>query len=68
MDGTFEPLVADPRALWPDTLSLASDGHLYFIANQISRQTQFHEGRDLRQNPYVLFRVKVDGTRVMRRN
>jgi len=68
VDGTFETLVADPRALWPDTLSLASDGYLYFIANQLSRQPQFHEGRDLRQKPYVLFRVKVDGTRVMRRN
>ena len=57
-------LVHDPRVLWPDTLSLAADGYLYFIANQIERQPPFHNGQDLRQKPYVLFRVKVDGTRI----
>jgi sugar lactone lactonase YvrE len=34
-DGTFETLVVDPRALWPDTLALGSDGFLYFTANQL---------------------------------
>jgi sugar lactone lactonase YvrE len=29
-DGRFETLVHDPRVLWPDTLSVARDGHLYF--------------------------------------
>jgi sugar lactone lactonase YvrE len=56
--------VHDPRVLWPDTLSLAADGYLYFTANQIERQAVFHNGRDLRQKPYVLFRVKVDGSRI----
>jgi sugar lactone lactonase YvrE len=63
-DGAIETLVHDPRVLWPDTLSLASDGYLYFTANQIERQPAFNNGRDLRQKPYVLFRVKVDGTRI----
>ena len=54
----------DPRALWPDTLSLAADGYLYFTANQLHRQPGFHGGRDLRQKPYVLFRIKIDGTPV----
>lgn len=63
-DGTIETLVHDPRVLWPDTLSLAADGYLYFTANQIERQPVFNNGRDLRQKPYVLFRVKVDGTRI----
>lgn len=61
-DGTFETIVSDTRALWPDTLSLAHDGYLYFIANQLHRQPQFNDGKDLRQKPYELFRVKVDGT------
>jgi sugar lactone lactonase YvrE len=26
VDGTYETLVSDPRALWPDTLALAHDG------------------------------------------
>jgi sugar lactone lactonase YvrE len=63
-DGSLETLVHDPRVLWPDTLSLASDGYLYFTANQIERQPVFNDGHDLRQKPYVLFRVKVDGTRI----
>lgn len=63
-DGEIETLVHDPRVLWPDTLSLAADGYLYFTANQIERQPVFNIGRDLRQKPYVLFRVKVDGTRI----
>lgn len=64
LDGEIETLVHDPRALWPDTLSLASDHYLYFTANQIERQPPFHSGQDLRQKPYILFRVKVDGTRI----
>lgn len=60
----IQTLVHDPRVLWPDTLSLASDGYLYFTANQVERQAVFHGGQDLRQKPYVLFRVKVDGIRI----
>jgi sugar lactone lactonase YvrE len=64
LNGEIETLVHDPRVLWPDTLSLAADGYLYFTANQVERQAAFHNGQDLRQKPYVLFRVKVDGTRI----
>jgi sugar lactone lactonase YvrE len=64
LDGKIDTLVHDPRVLWPDTLSLAADGYLYFTANQVERQPSFHHGHDLRQKPYVLFRVKVDGTRI----
>ena len=62
----IETLVHDPRVLWPDTLSLAANGYLYFTANQVERQAVFHNGQDLRQKPYVLFRVKVDGTRIQK--
>jgi sugar lactone lactonase YvrE len=64
LDGEFETLVFDPRVLWPDTLSLAANGFLYFTANQIERQPVFNNGQDLRQKPYVLFRLRVDGTRI----
>lgn len=63
-DTEIETLVHDPRVLWPDTLSLAADGYLYFIVNQIERQAVFHSGHDLRKKPYILFRLKVDGTRI----
>lgn len=63
----FETLIWDERMWWPDTLSLATDGHLYFTANQLHRQAKFHGGRDLRRRPFYLFRVRVDATPVMLR-
>jgi sugar lactone lactonase YvrE len=64
-DGEWRTIVHDPRVLWPDTMSLAVDGYLYFTANQLHRQAQFHDGKDLREKPYVLFRVKVDAGPVL---
>jgi len=66
-DGQYETLVHDPRALWPDTMALAADGHLYFTANQLHRQGRFRHGKDAREKPYVLFRVKVDAGPVLLR-
>jgi len=43
------------------TFSVASDGYLYFTANQLHRQAQFHNGVDQREKPYSLFRVRIDG-------
>lgn len=63
-DGETETLAHDPRMLWPDTLSLASNGYLYFIVNQIERQAVFHNGNDNRKKPYALYRLKVDATRI----
>ncbi|HZI10336.1 MAG TPA: L-dopachrome tautomerase-related protein, partial [Myxococcus sp.] len=62
--GSLGTLVSDPRLWWPDTLALSADGYLYITANQLHRQAQFHGGKDLRQKPYHLFRVKVDATPV----
>ncbi|MBS7701441.1 MULTISPECIES: L-dopachrome tautomerase-related protein [unclassified Chelatococcus] len=64
-DGEWKTIAHDPRILWPDTLSVGTDGYLYFTANQLQRQPQFHEGRDLRQHPYSLFRVKIDAGPVL---
>lgn len=65
VDGEWKTIAHDPRILWPDTLSVATDGYLYFTANQLHRQAQFHEGKDLRQKPYALFRTKIDGGPVL---
>lgn len=55
-------LVADPRMIWPDSLSASgADGFLYFTANQLNRQKQFHNGKDLRQQPYAIFRFPIAG-------
>jgi sugar lactone lactonase YvrE len=64
-NGMYETLVHDPRVLWPDTLSVASDGYLYFTANQLHRQPQFHQGKDLREKPYSLFRTRIDAKPVL---
>jgi sugar lactone lactonase YvrE len=67
-DGKWETVVHDPCLLWPDTLSLASDGYLYVTANQLQRQARFNkEDRDLRRKPYTLFRVKIDAQPVLLR-
>src|SRR3546814_14190843 len=59
-DGSWQTIVHDPRVLWPDTLSIGPDGYLYFTANQLQRQAGFHDGKDLRDKPYSLLRVKID--------
>ncbi|WP_176053134.1 L-dopachrome tautomerase-related protein [Paraburkholderia caribensis] len=63
-DGTWETIAHDPRILWPDTMSVGTDGYLYFTANQLHRQALFNDGKDLRQKPYTLFRIKVDAAPV----
>jgi sugar lactone lactonase YvrE len=65
VDGEWKTIAHDPRILWPDTLSVAADGFLYFTANQLHRQAQFHEGQDLREKPYTLFRIKIDAGPVL---
>lgn len=62
--GAWETLVRDPAMSWPDTMSLADDGWLYFTANQLHRQPQYQDGEDRRVRPYVLLRVQTDGTPV----
>jgi len=63
--GEWRTVAHDPRILWPDTLCVASNGYLYFTANQLHRQAQFHEGLDLREKPYSLFRIKIDAGPVL---
>jgi sugar lactone lactonase YvrE len=66
-DGSIETLVHDERMLWPDTMSVAKDRHLYFTANQLHRQEKYQEGEDLRTYPYYLFRFAIDAGPVLLR-
>lgn len=59
-NGTMETIIHDPRMLWPDTFSIGPDQYLYVIVNQLHRQPRFHYGKDLRQKPYSLLRIKID--------
>ena len=60
-NGTVNVFARDPRMSWTDTLSVASDGYLYFTENQLWRTTMFYPGTDRRVKPYVLFRAKLPG-------
>jgi sugar lactone lactonase YvrE len=63
--GEWETVVHDPRLLWPDTMSIATDGFLYVTANQLHRQARYHGGKDLRRKPYALFRVRIEAQPVL---
>ncbi len=63
--GLTETLVHDPRLLWPDTMSIATDGYLYVNANQLNRQPTMHNGTDERVKPYTMFRIKVNAQPVL---
>ena len=63
-DGAYHPLTRDERMIWPDTLSVAANGYVYITGNQLNRQKDYHQGHDLRQKPYYLFRVKAAGSPV----
>lgn len=59
-DGVITTLVQDDRLLWPDTLDFGRDGYLYVLTNQLHRQPNYHEGKELRKPPYLLMRIKID--------
>jgi sugar lactone lactonase YvrE len=66
-DGIWETVIHHPCLLWPDTLSVGTDGYLYVTANQLHRQARFHKGQDLRRKPYALFSVRIDAQPVLLR-
>ncbi|MCP9826826.1 gluconolaconase [Synechococcus sp. EJ6-Ellesmere] len=63
---SVQTIVFSPEVIWPDSLSLADDGYLYFTANQLNRQQIFHNGADRRIQPYMVFRIKIDGKPIRR--
>jgi sugar lactone lactonase YvrE len=66
-DGEYETVVHDAQLLWPDTMSVATDGYLYVTANQLHRQSSYQQGKDLRRKPYALFRTRIDAGPVLLR-
>jgi sugar lactone lactonase YvrE len=53
----IEPIVADKRLLWPDTLSWGPGGEFYVTASQIENMPRFNNGRSTRTEPYKLWKV-----------
>lgn len=61
LDGSMRMVTADPRLIWPDTLSVAPDGYMYVTSSQLNRQAAYNSGDDLRDPPYAVFRMKLTG-------
>ncbi|MBC8101263.1 MAG: gluconolaconase [Cytophagales bacterium] len=59
--GGYQTIARSPAMIWPDSISIARDGYLYYTSNQLNRRTQFHNGKDLRRKPYLLYRIPVAG-------
>ncbi|KAI0143756.1 major royal jelly protein-domain-containing protein [Xylariaceae sp. FL1272] len=57
-NGSVVPFVRDPRINWVDTMSVATDGYLYFTANQLLESEKIR--------PFALFRAPLPdgGTKV----
>ncbi|KAI1273830.1 major royal jelly protein [Xylaria sp. FL0933] len=50
-NGTTYPFVRDPRINWVDTMSIATDGYLYFTSNQIFSNPKIR--------PFALFKAPL---------
>ena len=59
-NASIKTIAHSPYILWPDTFSIGPDGYLYFIANQLNRQSKYHYGKDKRVKPYSLFRININ--------
>lgn len=64
-DGTWETVAHDQHLLWPNCLFVARDGYLYFTVDQWNRNPTYHNGQDLREKPYALFRIRIDAQPVL---
>ena len=63
--GQWATVLHAPKLLWPDTLAIAADGHLYVSVNQLPRTPLFNDGVDDRVPPYLIVRVDI-GARPIR--
>jgi sugar lactone lactonase YvrE len=59
-DGTVTILATDPRLIWADTFWITPDRWLYITAAQVNRSPDYNNGRDLRQPPYAILRMRID--------
>ncbi|MGF1502406.1 MAG: L-dopachrome tautomerase-related protein [Paracoccaceae bacterium] len=58
-DGSYRPLVVDPRLEWPDGMSAAPDGWIYVTVNRLNDVAFLNGGETLEPiGPYVLARFR----------
>lgn len=59
-DGHYQTLVHNKRFGWPDGLFYSDNGYLYVTLGQWNRLPGFNNGKDLRERPYLVVRIKTD--------
>lgn len=52
-----DPVIADKRLLWPDTMAWGPGGEIYVTASQIENMARFNGGKTTRTEPYKLWKV-----------
>ncbi|MBE1284430.1 MAG: hypothetical protein GJ676_14045 [Rhodobacteraceae bacterium] len=57
--GETQQLVQDDRLLWPDAMSISSDGYLYIPAPQLRLLPKLNEGVDRTLGDFTVYRVKL---------
>ncbi len=58
-DGSFRTLIQSPLLGWPDGMFVTTDGWLYVTLGQWNRLPGFNGGKDLREPPYLVVRLKL---------
>ena len=53
----IEPVIADKRLMWPDTLSWGPNNELYVTASQIENMPRFNDGKSTQTEPYKLWKI-----------
>jgi hypothetical protein len=66
---TIHPITRGRHAKSTTAIRYPGDASLgtHRMANQLHRQTDYHEGKDLSEKPYSLFRMTIDGRPVQLR-
>lgn len=58
-DGQYHTLVHSPLLGWPDGMYVSHDGWLYVTLGQWNRLPGFNGGKDLRNPPYYIIRIRL---------
>jgi len=59
VSGQKQMLLQDQRLLWPDAMSIDSDGYLYIPAPQLRLLPKFNEGDDRTRGDFRVYRIKL---------
>jgi sugar lactone lactonase YvrE len=53
----LDPIIEDKRLSWPDTLSWGPEGSIYVTCSQIHNAPRFNQGRNVRVEPYRVYKI-----------